>query len=263
MSQAILTKIENHIAYVTLNRPDVHNAFDDSMIAELTTKLRDLYGNISVRAVVLEANGKSFSAGGDLAWMQRMANFSHAENKGDAEKLALLMHTLYHLPKPVIAKVQGSAFGGGVGLIACADIAIAVEDAQFSLSEARLGLIPAVISPYVIAAMGERAARRYFLTAERFSAADACRYQLVHEVAKSEELDAKVKDVLKNLLQCGSLAQKECKELIQRVKNHPIDQKLMMVTAEKIADIRASAEGREGIAAFLEKRKAIWVKDVP
>lgn len=255
----VLTEIKNGIATVTLNKPDVHNAFDDHLIAELTAQFKAVGADDKVRVVIIAANGKSFSAGGDLGWMQRMANYSLPENREDAKKLALLMHTLNFLPKPTIAKVHGSAFGGGVGLVACADIAICAEEAQFSLSEARLGLIPAVISPYVIAAMGERAARRYFLTAERFGANDAVHYGLVHQKVKAADLDKSIDYIIEKLLECGPVAQMECKKLINAVKGKPIDRDMIDFSAETIATIRASAEGREGVAAFLEKRAPNWM----
>ena len=193
----ILTEIrEDGVATVTLNRADVHNAFNDAVIADLTDALRRLGDDDKVRAVVLRAEGKSFSAGADLGWMQRMAGYGHAENLRDAGALAELMRVLNFLPKPTVARVQGAAFGGGVGLVACCDIAIASDAAAFSLSEVRLGLIPAVISPYVVAAIGERAARRYFLTAERFDAAEALRIGLVHQVVPADQLDAAVDAIL-------------------------------------------------------------------
>src|SRR3954469_25422595 len=191
------------IGIVTLNRPERHNAFDDTLIAELTDALRTLEADASVRVVVLSAAGTSFSAGADLNWMKRMAGFSREENVRDAMALGALMRTLAHLAKPTIARVQGAAYGGGVGLVACCDIAIALQAATFSFSEAKLGLIPAVISPYVIAAIGERAARRYFLTAERFDAAEAWRLGLVHELASSpDDLDEKIGELVESLLAC-------------------------------------------------------------
>jgi len=246
------------LATVTLNRPERHNAFDEAMIAELTAALAGLGADDSIRMVVLRAAGRSFSAGGDLGWMQRLAGASEAENRADALRLAALMRTLDRLPKPTVAVVRGSAFGGGVGLVACCDIALAAEGALFSLSEVRLGLIPAVISPYVAAAMGERACRRYFLTAERFSAAEALRLGLLHGVYAEEGLEPAVDAVLKHLRAGAPQAQAAAKELLFAVARRPTDEAVIVNTAEAIARCRASAEGREGIAAFLEKRPPAW-----
>jgi methylglutaconyl-CoA hydratase len=255
----ILTETrDDGVATVTLNRAEVHNAFNDTVIADLTGVLRRLGDDAKVRAVVLRAEGKSFSAGADLGWMQRMAGYGHAENLADAGALAELMRVLNFLPKPTVARVQGAAFGGGVGLVACCDIAIASETASFSLSEVRLGLIPAVISPYVVAAIGERASRRYFLTAERFDAAEALRLGLVHQVVPADQLDGAVDTMLTRLAEGGPAAQRAAKDLIFAVAHRPVDAGLILDTAERIATIRASAEGREGLAGFLEKRKPAW-----
>ena len=248
------------VATLTLNRPDVHNAFDDQLIANLTHKLRELAHNHDVRVVVMAANGKSFSAGADLNWMERMARYSEAENLRDAVALADLMHTLSALPKPTVARVQGAAFGGGVGLVACCDVAVGSPAASFSLSEVRLGLIPAVISPHVIAAIGERQARRYFLTAERFDAAEALRIGLLHVLVEEQQLDAAVQGIVDQLLKAGPKSLAAAKSLIASVVNRPIDRALVEDTAERIARIRVGAEGREGIAAFLEKRAPSWTK---
>jgi methylglutaconyl-CoA hydratase len=258
-SKHILTETrEDGVATVTLNRAEVHNAFNDTVIADLTGVLRRLGDDDKVRAVVLRAEGKSFSAGADLSWMQRMAGYGHAENLADAGALAELMRVLNFLPKPTVARVQGAAFGGGVGLIACCDIAIASDAVSFSLSEVRLGLIPAVISPYVVAAIGERAARRCFLTAERFGADEALRIGLVHQVVPADQLDSAVDTILTRLSEGGPAAQRAAKDLIFTVAHRPIDAGLIHDTAERIATIRASAEGREGLAGFLEKRKPAW-----
>lgn len=255
----ILTAVgADGVATVTLNRPDVHNAFNDAVIAELTGVLRRLEADGTVRAVVLRANGKSFSAGADLGWMQRMAGYSREENVADAMALAELMHVLDRLAKPTVAAVQGAAFGGGVGLVACCDIAVAADTASFSLSEVRLGLIPAVISPYVVAAIGERASRRYFLTAERFGAVEAHRIGLVHEVVPAHMLDAAVAKMAERLAEGGPAAQAAAKDLIFSVCRRPTDEAVRRDTAERIAAIRASEEGREGLAAFLEKREPAW-----
>lgn len=259
--QSVLQSIDaNGVATLTLNRPEVHNAFDDHLIVQLTHKLRELDHHASVRVVVLAAGGKSFSAGADLNWMKRIARYSEAENIRDAVALAGLMRALNTMTKPTIARVQGSAFGGGVGLVACCDIAIAGSAAMFSLSEVRLGLIPAVISPYVIAAMGERNARRYFLTAERFDAQEALRVGLVHTVVTDGELDAAVSRIVGELLNGGPKAIAASKELIAHVTGRPIDHVLAEETATRIAQIRVSPEGQEGIAAFLDKRAAAWTK---
>lgn len=255
----IETATDHGIAVVRMNRPDVHNAFDDRLIAELTAELRRLEQAPEVRCVVLAANGRSFSAGADLNWMQRMAGYSEAENLRDAVAMAGLMRTLYGMRKPTVARVQGAAFGGGVGLVACCDIAVAATEASFSLSEVRLGLIPSVISPYVIAAIGERQARRYFLTAERFGAGEARRIGLVHEVVDADRLDEVVGEMTTALLKGGPHALAAARILIADVARHPMDDALMEETARRIAAMRVAPEGREGLAAFLEKRKPGWL----
>lgn len=251
---------DDGVAWVTLTRPEVHNAFDDTLIAELNTVLGGFASDERVRAVVLGAQGRSFSAGADLNWMQRMAGYSERENLDDARALVDLMRTLYELPKPTLALVQGPTYGGGVGLVACCDIAIAAETANFCFSEVRLGLIPAAIGPYVIAAIGERAARRYFLTAETFSAREALRIGLVHDVVPDEALRDIGRRVIKALLRGGPNAQVAAKDLILTISGRPLDD-LAEETAKRIARLRVSEEGREGIAAFLEKRKPDWLKD--
>ena len=259
--QTVITDVAgNGRATVTINRPDVHNAFHDELIASLTGRLEALGKDDAVRAVVLTGTGKSFSAGGDLNWMQRTASYSEEENLADAAALARLMNTLHGLSKPTIARVQGDAYGCGVGLIACCDIAVAVEPARFSLSEVKLGLIPAVISPYVIAAIGERQAGRYMLSAERFDAAEAWRVGLIHEVTTPDALDAAVNGIVESLLANGPRAMAEAKALIRAVAGRPIEASLNADTAARIARIRASVEGREGVAAFLGKRKPDWIK---
>jgi len=251
--------VRNAVAIVVLNRPEVHNAFNETLIAELTTALRALDDDSTVRAVVLAGAGESFCAGADLNWMKKMAGFSPAQNLADAQTLAAMLSTLETLSKPTIARVHGAVFGGGVGLVACCDIAIGTQDAVFSFSEARLGVIPATISPYVIEAIGARAARRYFLTAERFTAAEAYRLGLLHDLALPEELDARVNELLGTLLTAGPRAQAECKLLLRAIAKRPVDADLIADTARRIARVRGSPEGREGIAAFLAKRKAAWV----
>ena len=244
------------VARLVLNRPEVHNAFNDALIAELTAALKRLEQDPEVRAVLLAAEGKSFSAGADLNWMKRMAGYSTEENRADARGLAGLMRTLNDLAKPTIALVQGAAYGGGVGLVACCDIAIAATRASFCLSEVKLGLIPAVISPYVIAAIGARASRRYFLTAERFDAEAALRLGLVQEVVAPEELEAAGRRVLDALLAGGPEAQAAAKRLVRDMAGRPVDDALVEETARRIAEVRAGAEAREGVSAFLEKRRA-------
>jgi methylglutaconyl-CoA hydratase len=256
--EMLQTGIKDGVATVRMNRPDVHNAFDDTLIAGLTAELRRLDGLAEARIIVLAANGKSFSAGADLGWMRRMATYSREDNLRDAMALATLMRTLDGMKKPTIARVQGAAFGGGVGLVACCDIAIASTQATFSLSEVRLGLIPSVISPYVIAAIGERAARRYFLTAERFEAAEAKRIGLVHEVVDGAALDETVAGMAAQLLKGGPQALAAAKKLIADVSRRPMDDALSAETARRIAAIRVEREGQEGLAAFLEKRKPDW-----
>lgn len=264
MTTALVVERQGPIGLVTMNRPERHNAFDDALVAELTEALRSMEAEEGVRVVVLSGAGKSFSAGADLHWMRRMAGYSMDENRRDSMALASLMRTLAHLAKPTVARVQGPAYGGGVGLVACCDVAIAAQNATFALTEAKLGLIPAVISPYVVAAIGERAARRYFLSAERINAAEACRLGLVHEVAASEgDLDEKIGIVVDSMLACGPVAQREAKALIRAVANRPVTSELLQDTAERIAKLRASPEGREGIAAFLEKRRPSWVPPDP
>jgi methylglutaconyl-CoA hydratase len=251
--------IRGDVATVTLARPDVHNAFNETLIADLAAALRALDADSAVRAVVLAGSGRSFCAGADLNWMKRMAGYGHAENVADAMALAAMLHTLATLAKPTIARVHGAAFGGGVGLVAACDIALAAHGATFSLSEARLGLIPATISPYVIEAIGARAARRYFLTAERFDAAEALRIGLVHETVAADALDARIAALLDALRAAGPQAQAAAKALIRAVAHRPIDAAVIADTAERIASARASAEGREGVAAFLGKRRPAWL----
>lgn len=249
------------VATVSLNRPELHNAFDDALIAQLTIELRDLQNDPDVQVVVLAAKGRSFSAGADLNWMRRLADYSYEQNVADAQALAELMHTLNNLAKPTIAKVQGAAFGGGVGLVACCDMAIAADMALFCLSEVKLGLIPAVISPYVVRAIGERQARRYFLTAEHFDAYEARRIGLIHEVVPAAELDSWLNAFLKALAGNGPSAVIAAKELIRAVSSGPLDNAMLEDTTRRIATIRASREGREGLNAFLSKRKPAWIKD--
>jgi methylglutaconyl-CoA hydratase len=248
------------VATLTLNRPDRHNAFDDGLIAELTASLRRMGERTDVRVVVLTGAGRSFSAGADLEWMRRMAAASRAANLADAAALGRLMHTLDRLPKPTIALVQGAAYAGGVGLVACCDIALASDRAVFCLSEVKLGIIPAAISPYVIQAIGGRQARRYFLTAEPFSAARAREIGLVHEVVPEAELSATLDRVIAALQLGGPSAQAAAKELVFLCQGRAIDAGLSAETAQRIAIRRASPEGREGLSAFLDKRPPNWVR---
>ena len=244
---------------ITLNRPDIRNAFSDSAIAEITAAFVAAGEDPAVRAVVLAAEGTSFCSGADLNWMRRMADYSRDENRADAGLLAQMLQVIYHCPKPTIARVQGDVFAGGMGLVACCDMAVAVEGAAFCLSEVKVGLIPAAVSPYVIRAMGARAAHRYFLTGERFSAQQALRLGLVHEVvASTSQLGGVVDGWLKHLLSAGPEAVKASKRLVIDVAERAIDQALIDSTIEGIAAVRASPEGKEGVAAFLGKRKPAW-----
>lgn len=246
------------VGRITLNRPERHNAFDDATIDELAAILDRVADDPAVRVVVLSANGRSFSAGADLGWMKRTAAYSVADNEADALALAEMLSRLDTLPKPTVALVQGGAYGGGVGLVAACDMAVAADDAVFCLSEVKLGLIPSVISPYVLAAMGPRAARRYFLTAERFDAAEAHRLGLVHEVVPADGLAAAGERLTQALLAAGPEALAKAKDLIAHVAGRPVDAALKAETARRIAAARAGAEGKEGMSAFLERRKPGW-----
>ncbi|GAB3419873.1 enoyl-CoA hydratase/isomerase family protein [Massilia agilis] len=257
--QTLLVTVTDKVATVTLNRPDVRNAFNETSIAELTLAFDELGHDDAVRAIVLAANGPAFCAGADLNWMKKMAGYSDAENQADAMRLASMLRTIYYCPKPVIAKVQGDCYAGGMGLVAACDIVAAAEGVNFCLSEVKLGLIPATISPYVIKAMGEQAARRYFLTAERFSALEAKHMGMAHEVVVPEQLDVAVAAIAKALVTNSPNAVREAKRLVREVSGMPIDDAMLADTAERIAAIRASGEGREGVASFLEKRKPSWL----
>jgi methylglutaconyl-CoA hydratase len=251
------------VAIVTLNRPDVFNAFDEVAIQELGECVQTLGTRSELRVIVLAARGKCFSAGADLAWMKRMAELPHQANFDDAYRLAAMLRTIYSCPKPVVAKVQGDAFGGGVGLISAADIVVAVNSASFSLSEVKLGLIPATISPYVIRAIGARSARRYFVTAERFSAAEAHRIGLVHEVVTPDLLDATVQSITTAIALNGPNAVIQSKRLILDIDGRLLSDEILTDTAERIAQVRASDEAREGVCAFLEKRQPGWRANAP
>ena len=247
------------VSTVTLNRPDVRNAFNEEVIAELTAVFLELGRRPEVRCVVLAASGTAFCAGADLNWMKRMAGYSREENLDDATALARMLEVIYQCPKPTIAKVQGDVYAGGLGLVAACDIAIAADTAHYCVSEVRIGLIPATISPYLIRAMGARAAHRWFLTAERFGAAQAIACALVHEAVPAGELDARVAALARTLVQAGPEAVKACKKLLHDVAGQEMSDSLLEDTAERIADIRVTPEGREGIGAFLDKRKPNWL----
>ncbi|NCP64270.1 MAG: enoyl-CoA hydratase/isomerase family protein [Paraglaciecola sp.] len=249
------------VATVTLNRPEKHNAFDASLIAELSSIFQQLAENPKVRAMILAATGKSFSAGADLNWMQSMVNYSYAENLKDSQALAAMLHALNTLPMPTIARVQGAAFGGAVGLIACCDMAIGSKLSKFCLSEVKLGLLPATISPYVIDAIGARAARRYFVTAEVFSARRARRLGLLSEAVTEEELDSTIDNLLEQILRNSPQAVSAAKHLVLQLQDRPIDADVVQYTCEQIAQIRVSAEGQEGLQAFLAKRPATWIRE--
>ncbi|MGD8709525.1 MAG: enoyl-CoA hydratase/isomerase family protein [Ectothiorhodospiraceae bacterium] len=260
-TDTLKVSVDNGIARITMNRPEVHNAFDDALIRDLTAALERLEGDDSVRVVVLAGSGKSFSAGADLNWMRRMADYTWEENYEDSRGLGRLMRTLNDLNRPTVARVHGAAMGGGVGLVACCDIAIASDRAFFALSEVRLGLIPAVISPYVVTAMGERQARRYFVTAERFDAATAKALGLLHEVVPHDILDDRLEQMLATMAGNGPRAMRAAKDLARAVSRGPIDDGMVDDTARRIADQRASDEGKEGVGAFLEKRKPGWIPE--
>ena len=259
MSETLQKQRDGAVLRLRLDRPTLHNAFDTTLIATLTDALAEAGTDASVRVVVVEGSGVSFSAGADLNWMRGMASASEAENRVDALALARLMRTLDELPKPTIARVHGAAFGGGVGLVACCDIAIGVPEAKFGLTESKLGLLPAVISPYVIAAIGTRQARRWFATAEIFDAATALQIGLLHQVVPAEQLDAAVQRQVDLLLKAGPIAAATAKSLVRQVAENPDRNALDSSNSELIARLRVSAEGQEGLAAFLEKRTPQWV----
>lgn len=261
MSKLLYHADDNGVVTLTLNRPEVHNAFDDELVCSLTDTLLEVAANPKLRAVVITGQGESFSAGADLNWMQRMAQASARDNGHDALQLARLLRTLNYLPRPTIARVNGTALGGGLGLIACCDIAVAADHARFGLSEVRLGLAPAVIAPYVYRRIGEAHARRYFLSGERFDAAHARHIGLVHEIAAPGELAAAVAALLEQVLKGGPQAMEHCKDLVFHAAGHSVDRQLQLdqYTARVIARVRTSAEGREGMQAFLDKRAPNWL----
>ncbi len=261
MPDNIIVEKRNTVAIVTLNRPEVRNAFDDALIADLTRTFREIEADDSVRAMVLAGAGKAFCAGADLNWMKRMAGYGYEDNLKDANALAEMLKTLDRMSKPTVARVHGPAYAGGVGLVTACDIAIGSQQAEFCLTEVKLGLSPATISPYVVRAMGERLARRYFLTGEVIEAGDAYRLRLLSDVCVPEELDGVINAVLGHLVLGGREAHRKIKDLVRAVAGRPADDALVADTARRIAEIRVSPEGREGIASFLEKRKPAWVKD--
>ncbi len=259
MSQNLSLTRQGAVARITLTQPEVRNAFSDEVIAELTAAFIDVGAREDVRVVVLAAEGPAFCAGANLNWMRRMADYSHAENVEDAGKLAEMLRVMYECPKPTIARVQGDVYAGGMGLVAACDLAVSVDSAHYCLSEVKLGLVPATISPYVIRAMGPRAAHRYFLTAERFTAAEALRIGFVHEVVVADQLDATVDGWVHALCSASPNALKVAKRLVQDVAEREIDAALIAETVRGIADIRASSDGKEGVQSFLQKRKPNWL----
>jgi methylglutaconyl-CoA hydratase len=261
MTQKVLTQVDNDgNATVALNRPDVHNAFDPEMGVQLITALKALEANPKVRAVVLMGQGKSFSAGADIDHMKKSAKFTREQNRKAAFASAQIFHTLYTLKKPTIARVHGAVRGGGVGLVAACDIAIGSHDATFRLSEVRLGIVPAMISPYVVAAIGERHARRYFVSGEEFDSAEAFRIGLLHDIVEPDHLNLRIGEMLSQIYCGGPHAIVAAKQQIGRIAHAGITAAVVADTANTIADIRATAEAQEGLSAFLEKRKAAWIE---
>jgi methylglutaconyl-CoA hydratase len=248
-----------HTAHVYLNRPEVRNAFNESLIAELTATFANFSADATLRSIVLGGHGKAFCAGADLSWMRAMAGYSWDENKADADRLAAMLWQIWSCPVPVVARIHGDCYAGGVGLAAVCDVVMAAQGVHFCLSEAKLGLLPGTIAPYVVRAMGEQASRRYAVTAERFDAATALTMGLVHECAPAEELDARVDAVVTAINANGPQAVRACKKLVKDVVGRPIDPELRSETARRIADIRASDEGREGVQSFLNKTAPSWL----
>ena len=261
MTATLQIEREAGVARVWLNRPDVRNAFNEAVIAELGEAFTTLGADTTLRAIVLGGHGKAFCAGADLAWMRQMADYTWEQNRADAQALADMLWTLYRCPVPIVGRIHGDCYAGGVGLAAVCDILVASDAATFCLSEARLGLLPATISPYVIRALGEQAARRYFVSAERFSAAQAQAIGFVHELTPVEGLDAKVAEIVAALVANGPMAVRACKALVQDIAGAPITAELRSDTARRIADVRASDEGKEGVASFLQKRKPGWLAE--
>jgi methylglutaconyl-CoA hydratase len=246
------------VAEIWLNRPEVRNAFNDHVIAELTEAFTALGADSSLRAIVLGGHGKAFCAGADLSWMRTMAGYSWEQNHADAARLAQMLWTAWSCPVPLVGRIHGDCYAGGLGLAAVCDVLVAADGVNFCLSEARLGLLPATIGPYVVRALGEQASRRYFVTAERFDAATAKALGFVHEVVAADALDERVAAVVSALVAGGPMAVRACKQLVKDVAGAPLDAALRDATARRIADIRASSEGREGVAAFLGKRDPAW-----
>jgi methylglutaconyl-CoA hydratase len=262
MTQTLQIEREGGVARVWLNRPDVRNAFNETVIGEIASTFTGFANDESLRAVVLGGRGKSFCAGADLAWMRAMADYTWEQNRADAQGLADMLWAVYSCPVPVIGRIHGDCYAGGVGLAAVCDVLVAADAASFCLSEAKLGLLPGTISPYVVRALGEQASRRYFVTAERFSAVQAQALGFVHAVCLPEEIDAKVDEIVAAIAAKGPMAVRACKRLVQDVAGRPIDAALREDTARRIADIRASAEGREGVQSFLGKRAPAWLPPV-
>jgi methylglutaconyl-CoA hydratase len=249
------------VAHVWLARPEVRNAFNESMILELRQAFDWFAEDSGLRAIVLGGQGKAFCAGADLSWMKAMAGYSWAQNQDDAQRLADMLWSMYRCPVPIVGRIHGDCYAGGVGLAAVCDVLVVAEGVYFCLSEAKLGLLPATISPYVIRAMGEQAARRYFVTAERFTAMQARTMGFAHVVAEADELDLKVEEIVSALVSNGPMAARACKRLVQDIAGAPLSAELRADTARRIADIRASDEGREGVQSFLAKRKPAWLDD--
>ena len=259
MTRSIITSVNAGVATLTLSQPEIRNAFSDVVIAEITAAFAEVGQRDDVRAVVLAAEGPAFCAGANLNWMRAMADYSWDENRADAGKLAQMLWTLDQCPVPVIGRVHGDCYAGGMGLASVCDVLVASDNVTFCLSEARLGLLPATIAPYVVRAMGEQAARRWFTTAERFSAAQGHAMGFVHELCAPDELDTRVAALVATLVANGPAAVRACKQLVRDVAGRPIDAALRDETARRIADIRASTEGREGVQSFLGKRAPNWL----
>lgn len=257
---ALSVTVQDQVARITLTRPEVRNAFNAEVIAQIKSAFEAVGTRDDVRCVVLAAEGPAFCAGADLNWMRRMADYTRDDNLADASELAAMLRAIYECPQPTIARVQGDVYAGGMGLVAACDMAVSVDSAHYCLSEVKLGLIPATISPYVIRAMGARAAHRYFLTAERFSAQEAYRIGLVHEVTSAEVLDVKMNELTQALVSASPNATRVCKKLVQDVAEREVNDALVRMTVEGIADIRASSEGKEGVQSFLQKRKPNWLQ---
>ncbi|HEX4508793.1 MAG TPA: enoyl-CoA hydratase/isomerase family protein [Burkholderiaceae bacterium] len=258
MTTSLAIERRGAVTHILLDRPDVRNAFNDEVIAELTQAFAACAQDESLRAVVLGGRGKAFCAGADLGWMRAMAGYTWEQNRADAQRLADMLYAIWSCPVPVVGRIHGDVYAGGVGLAAACDVLVAAEGVTFCLSEARLGLLPATIGPYVVRALGEQAARRWFVTAERFDAARAHALGFVHEVVPADQLDAKVDAIVEAILGNGPSAVRACKRLVQDVAGRPIDEALRAETARRIADIRASVEGREGVQSFLDKREPAW-----